>query len=72
MNRGIHLTVVTAYGLTSLVQIATEMHTNLGRLNCANCDTQTTEHVSRKHAIGKTVLHGCDIFILLVSWINRL
>ena len=25
----------------------TEMHTNPGRLNCANCDTQTTEPVLR-------------------------
>ena len=51
----------------------TEMHTNPGRLNCANCDTQTTEPVLRNHATTKTLLHGCDDkFIMLVSWINRL
>ena len=48
------------------------MHTNPGRLNCANCDTQTTELVLRNHAIRKTLVHGGDKFILLVSWINRL
>ena len=48
------------------------MHTNPERLNCANCDTQTTEPVLRNHAIRKTLLHGCDKFVLPVSWINRL
>ena len=36
-----------------------------GWLNCANCDTQTTEAVLRNHAIRKTLLHGCDKSILL-------
>ena len=31
----------------------TEMHTNPRRLNCANCDTQTTVPVLRNHAIRK-------------------
>ena len=49
------------------------MHTNLGSLNCANRDTQTTEPVLRNHDIRKKLLNGCDDkFILLVSWINRL
>ena len=48
------------------------MHTTPGRLNCANCDTQTTEAVLMNHAVRKTLLHGCDKFILLASWINRL
>ena len=48
------------------------MHTNSGRLNCANCDTETTEPVLRNHAIGKTLLHGCDKFKLLASCINRM
>ena len=72
--------MVTEYGLNQLgldnnmwPLFATEMHTNPGGLNCANRDTQTTEPVSRNHAIRKTLLHGCDDkFILLVSWINRL
>ena len=34
--------------------------------------TQTTKPVLRKHAIRKTLLHGCDKLTLLVSWINRL
>ena len=50
----------------------TEVHTNPGRLNCANRDTQTTKPVLRNYAIRKTLLHGCgDKFILLVSWINK-
>ena len=43
---------VTAYGLNQLgldnnmwPLFVTEMHTNPGRLNCTNCDTQTTELV---------------------------
>jgi len=48
------------------------MHTNPERLNFANCDTQATEPVLRNRAIRKTLLHGCDKFVLLVSWINRL
>ena len=50
----------------------TEMHTKPGRLNCANCDTQTTKPVLRDHIIRKTLFHGCDKFVLLASWINRL
>jgi len=80
LNSSIRLTVVTAYGLNQLglannmwPLFITEMHTNPGNLNCANCDTQTTEPVLRNHAIRKTLLHGCDDkFILLVSWINGL
>ena len=52
LNSSILLTVVTAYGLNQLgfnnnmwPLFVTEMHTNPGRLNCANCDTQTTEPV---------------------------
>ena len=53
LNSSILLTVVTAYGLNQLgldnnmwPLFATEMHKNHpGRLNCANCDTQTTEPV---------------------------
>ena len=41
-------------------------------LNCANCDTQTTKLVLRNHSLRKTLLHGCDKFILLVSCINGL
>ena len=54
LNSNILLTVVTAYGLNQLgfdnnmwPLSVTEMHTNPGRLNCANCDTQTTEPVLR-------------------------
>ena len=54
LNTSILLTVVTAYGLNQLgfdnsmwPLFVTEMHTNPGRLNCANCDTQTTEPVLR-------------------------
>ena len=54
LNSSILLTVVTAYGLNQLgfdnnmwPLFVTEMHTNPGRLNCANCDTQTTEPVLR-------------------------
>ena len=43
LNSSIHLTVVTAYGLNQLgldnniwPLFVTEMHTNPGRLNCAN------------------------------------
>ena len=50
LNSSILLTVVTAYGLNQLgfdnnmwPLFSTEMHTNPGRLTCANCDTQTTE-----------------------------
>ena len=52
LNSSNLLTVVTAYGLNQLgldnnmwSLFVTEMHTNPGRLNCANCDTQTTEAV---------------------------
>ena len=80
LNSSIFLTVVTAYGLSQLgldnnmwSLFVTEMHTNPGRLNCANYDTQITEPVLIKDlAIRKTLLHGCDKIILLVSWINRL
>ena len=55
LNGSILLTVVTAYGLNQLgfdnnmwPLFVTEMHTNPGSLNCANCDTQTTEPVLRK------------------------
>ena len=79
LNSNILLTVGTAYGLNQLgldnnmwPLFVIEMHTNPGRLNCANCDTQTTKPVLRKHAIRKTLLHGCDKLTLLVSWINRL
>ena len=79
LNSSILLTLVTAYGLNQLSLdnnmwplFVTEMHTNPGRLNCANFDTQATEPVLRNHAIRKTLLHGYDKFILLVSWINRL
>ena len=51
-DSSILLTVVTAYELNQLgfdnnmwSFFVTEMHTNPGRLNCANCDTQTTEPV---------------------------
>ena len=54
LNSSILLTVVTAYGLNQLgfdnnmwPLFVTEMHTNPGRLNCVNCDTQTTEPVLR-------------------------
>ena len=63
------LTVVTAHGLNQLgldnsiwPLFVTEMHTNPGRLNCANCDTQTTEPVLRNRAIRKRLLHGRCIF----------
>lgn len=56
LNSSILLTVVTAYGLNQLgfdnnmwPLFVTEMHTNPGRLNCANCDTQTTEPVLRTY-----------------------
>ena len=35
------------------------------------CDTQTTEPVLRNRAIGKRLLHGCDKFILLVSFMDK-
>ena len=45
LSSSISLTVVTAYGLNQLgfdinmsPLFVTEMHTNPGRLNCANCD----------------------------------
>ena len=54
LNSSILLTVLTACGLNQLgfdnnmwPLFVTEMHTNPGRLNCANCDTQTTEPVLR-------------------------
>ena len=54
LNSSILLTVVTAYALNQLgfdnnmwPLFVTEMHTNPGRLNCANCDTQNTEPVLR-------------------------
>ena len=72
LNSSIFLTVVTTYRLNQLGLDVTEMHTNPGRLNCANCDPQTTEPVLRNHAIREILLHGCDKLILLVSWINRL
>ena len=62
-NSSILFTVVTAYGLNQLglasnrwPLFVTEMHTNPGRLYCANCDTQTTEPVSRNHAIRKHII----------------
>ena len=49
LNSSILLTVVTAYGLNQSgldnniwPLFATEMYTNLGRLNCTNCNTQTS------------------------------
>ena len=72
LSSSIIVTVVTAHGLNQLgldnnmwPLFVTEMHKNPGRLNCANCDTQSTEHVLRNHAIRKTLLHGCDKIILL-------
>ena len=60
-NSSILLTVVTAYGLNQLgldsnswPLFVTEMHSNPGRLYCANCDTQTT--VLRNHAIRKHII----------------
>ena len=56
LNSSILLMIVTAYGLNQLdldnmwPVFVTEMHTNPGRLNCANCDTQTTQPVLRNHA----------------------
>ena len=54
LNSSILLTVVTAYGLNQLGLdnnmwpiFVTQMHTNPGRLNCTNCDTQTSEPVLR-------------------------
>ena len=54
LNSSILLTVVTAYGLNQLGLdnnmwpiFVTQMHTNPGRLNCTNCDTQTSERVLR-------------------------
>ena len=74
LNTSIILTVVTAYGLIQLglgnnmwPLFVTQMHTNPGRLNCANFDTQTTEPVLRNHTIRKTLLHGCDKFTLLAD-----
>ena len=51
LKSSILLTVVTAYGLNQLgldnnmwpLLLLKYMHTNPGRLNCANCNTQTTE-----------------------------
>ena len=64
LNSSTLLTVGTAYGLNQLglynnmwPLFVTEMHTNPGRLNCAQCDTQTTEPVLRNHAIRKTLLN---------------
>ena len=34
----------------------TEMHTNPGRLNCATCDSQTTEAALRNHANRKNII----------------
>ena len=49
LNSSILLTVVTAYGLNQsglhnniCPLFATEMHTNPARLNCTNCNTQTS------------------------------
>ena len=54
LSSSVLLTVVTAYGLNQLgldnnmwALFVTEMYTNPGRLNCANCDTQATELVLR-------------------------
>ena len=58
------LTVVTAYGLNQL-GFDTEMHTNPGRLKCANCDTQTTEPVLRN------VLNSRILFIEFSPCINE-
>ena len=65
-----HHTVVTAYGFNQLgldsnmwPLFVTEIHTNPGRLNCANCETQTTKPPLTNHAIR---------IILIVLWINTL
>ena len=49
LNSSILLTVVTAYGLNQSgldnniwSLFVTEMYTNQGRLNCTNCNTQTS------------------------------
>ena len=54
LNSSILLTVVTACGLNQLGLdnnmwpiFVTQLHTNPGRLNCTNCDTQTSEPVLR-------------------------
>ena len=64
LNSSILLTVVTAYGLNQLGLdnnmwpiFVTQMNTNPGRLNCTNCDTQTSEPVLRN------VLNSCFLFI---------
>ena len=63
LNSSILLTVVTAYGLNQLGLdnnmwpiFVTQMHTNPGRLNYTNCDTQTSEPVLRN------VLNSCFLF----------
>ena len=62
LNSSILLTVVTAYGLNQLSLdnmwpiFVTQMHTNPKRLNCTNCDTQTSEPVLR------TALNTCFLF----------
>ena len=69
MNSGYSTYGLNQLGLDNTMWplFVTEMHTNPGRLNCANRDTQTTELVLRNHDIRKT-LHGCDDkCILLVS-----
>ena len=64
LNSSILLTVVTEYGLNQLGLdnnmwpiFVTQMQTKLGRLNCTNCDTQTSEPVLRD------VLNSCFLFI---------
>ena len=62
-NSSILLTVAAAYGLNELgldsnrwPLFVTEVHTNPGRLYCANCDAQTTEPVLRNHVIRKNII----------------
>ena len=64
LNSSILLTVVTEYGLNQLGLdnnmwpiFVTQMHTKPGRLNCTNCDTQTSEPVLRN------VLNSSFLFI---------
>ena len=64
LNSSVLLTVVTAYGLNQLGLdnnmwpiFVSQMHTNPGRLNCTNCDSQTSEPVLRN------VLNSSFLFI---------
>ena len=62
LNSSILLTVVTAYGLNQLgfdnnmwlLFVTDERHTYPGRINCAICDTQTTEPFLRNVLIKLT------------------